>query len=145
EPETPEAVPLSPNYVPSPEEPEQAPLLPDYVSRPEYPEYSALSDKEVPIEDQYYVTVDPPITLSPGFIADLDLEEDPKDESEDGPTEYLADEGDDDDDDSSGDDVDNEDEEEASEEDEGEEKRLAPVDFAAASLVVDPVPSADET
>nr|GFA38187.1 hypothetical protein [Tanacetum cinerariifolium] len=49
------------------------------------------------------------------------------------------DEGDDDDDDSSGDDVNNEDEEEASEEDKEEEKRLALVDFAAASLVVDPV------
>ncbi|GJZ72227.1 hypothetical protein Tco_0636078 [Tanacetum coccineum] len=36
EPDSPEATPASPDYVPSPEEPEQAPLSPDYVSGPDY-------------------------------------------------------------------------------------------------------------
>ncbi|GJU25931.1 hypothetical protein Tco_1164552 [Tanacetum coccineum] len=63
--------------------------------------------------------------------------------SKDGPTDYPADGGDDVDD-SSGDDADDEDDEEASKEDEKE--HLAPADsITAASLVVDPVPSADET
>ncbi|GJW67895.1 hypothetical protein Tco_0122319, partial [Tanacetum coccineum] len=111
-----------------------------------------LSDEEVLVEDQPYAAADLPTALSPGYIADSDLEEDPKDESEDGPTDYLADGGDDDDDDdSSGDDADDEDEEEASEEDkdedeEEEEEHLAPADSTAvASLVVEPVPSAEET
>ncbi|GKE36807.1 hypothetical protein Tco_1460212 [Tanacetum coccineum] len=46
EPDSPEAAPASPDYVPGPEEPEQAPLSPYYVSRPEYPEYLAPSDEE---------------------------------------------------------------------------------------------------
>nr|GEV73498.1 hypothetical protein [Tanacetum cinerariifolium] len=101
EPESPEAVPLSPNYVPGPEEPQQAPLLLDYP----------------------YAATNSPIALSPGYIADSDLEKDLKDESEDGPTDYLADRGDDDDDDeSSGDDSNDEDDKEASEEDEDEKE-----------------------
>ncbi|GJU33982.1 hypothetical protein Tco_1182336 [Tanacetum coccineum] len=36
EPDSPEAAPASPDYVPGPEEPEQAPLLPDYVPGPDY-------------------------------------------------------------------------------------------------------------
>ncbi|GJY93826.1 hypothetical protein Tco_0509608 [Tanacetum coccineum] len=75
----------------------QAPLSPDYVSGPEYPEYLAPSDKEVPVEDQPYVVADSPIALSPGYVADSDLEED----SKDGLVDYPADGGDDDDDDSS--------------------------------------------
>ncbi|GKG58971.1 hypothetical protein Tco_0602680, partial [Tanacetum coccineum] len=84
--------------------------------------------------------------LSLGYIADSDLE----DESEDGPTDYPADEGDDDD--SFGDDADEEDEEEASkeeeeeaskeEEEEEEEEHLASVDSTTVSPAVDPVPSA---
>nr|GEZ59062.1 hypothetical protein [Tanacetum cinerariifolium] len=117
---------------------------------PEYPEYLALSDEEVPIEDQPYAAANSPIALSLGYIVDLDSKEDPKDESEDGPKNYPADGGDDDDDDSSGDDTDDEDEEEASKEEEDEEEEeeehLAPTDStAAASPVVDPVPSAEET
>ncbi|GJS33192.1 hypothetical protein Tco_0531574 [Tanacetum coccineum] len=78
-PDSPEAPPASPDYVPGPEEPEQAPLSPDYVPGPEYPEYLAPSNEEVPIEDQPYA-VD-------GF-----------------PIDYPADGGDGDDDDSSDDD-----------------------------------------
>ncbi|GJR45517.1 hypothetical protein Tco_1313620 [Tanacetum coccineum] len=91
----PEAAPESPDYVPGPEEPEQGPLSPDY--------------------DQPYAIADLPIALSPGYVADLDLEEDPEENSEDGPVDYPADGGDNDDDDSSDDD---EEEEEASEEEE---------------------------
>ncbi|GJY68746.1 hypothetical protein Tco_0471728 [Tanacetum coccineum] len=124
------------------DEPKQAPLSPDYVSGPEYPEYLAPSDKEVPVEDQPYAIVDSPIALSPGYIADLDPEED----AEDGPTDYPADRGDDDDDDSSRDDADDEDEDEASKEDEDEEEEhLTLTDSTAdVSLVVDPVPSTKE-
>ncbi|GKD62894.1 hypothetical protein Tco_1305002 [Tanacetum coccineum] len=107
----------------------------------------APSDKEVPVEDQPYAVADSPIALSPGYIADSEPEEDPEDESEDGPTDYTADGGDDDDDDSSRDDADDEDEDEASKEDEDEEEEhLALTDSTATvSLVVDPVPSAEET
>ncbi|GKA01304.1 hypothetical protein Tco_0673969 [Tanacetum coccineum] len=85
EPDSPEAAPASPDYVPGPEEPEQAPLSPDYVPGPEYPEYLAPSDEEVPMEDQPYVVADSPIALSPGYVADSDLDEDPEENSEDGP------------------------------------------------------------
>ncbi|GJX46829.1 reverse transcriptase domain-containing protein [Tanacetum coccineum] len=127
----------SPDYVPGPEEPEQAPLSLDYVPGLEYPEYLAPSDEEVPVEDQPYVVVDSPIALSLGYVADSDPEEDPGEDSEDGPVDYPADGGDGDDDDSS----DNDKEEEASKE---EEQYLAPADFFVAP-VVDHVPSSKET
>ncbi|GKC69470.1 hypothetical protein Tco_1115353 [Tanacetum coccineum] len=111
EPDSPEAAPTSPDYMPGPEEPEQALLSPDYVSGPEYPEYLAPSDEEVPVEDQPYAVADSPIALSPGYVADSDPEEDPEEDSEDGLVNYPADGGDGDDDDSSNDD---EEEEEAS-------------------------------
>ncbi|GKD48287.1 hypothetical protein Tco_1277263 [Tanacetum coccineum] len=135
EPDSTEAAPASPDYVPGPEEPEQAPLSPDYVPGPEYPEYLAPSDEEVPVEDQPYDVADSPITLSPGYVADSDPEED----SENGLVDYLADGGDGDDDESSDDD---EEEEEASEEE--EEEHLAPADSVVAH-VVDHVPSSEET
>nr|GEV49033.1 retrovirus-related Pol polyprotein from transposon TNT 1-94 [Tanacetum cinerariifolium] len=72
EPESPEAVPLSPDYVPGPVEPEQELLLLDYVSGPKYPEYLALSDEEVPVEDQPYASANLPIALPPGYIVDSD-------------------------------------------------------------------------
>ncbi|GKA37226.1 hypothetical protein Tco_0723791 [Tanacetum coccineum] len=68
EPYSPEA---ASDYVPGPKELEQAPLLPDYVPGPEYPEYLALSDEEVP-----------------------NPEEDPEEDSKDGPVDYPADGGD---------------------------------------------------
>ncbi|GJV86722.1 hypothetical protein Tco_1530660 [Tanacetum coccineum] len=92
----------------------------------------------IPVEDQPYDADASPTALSPGYIVDFD----PKDESEDGPTDYPA-EGGDDDDDSSGDDADDEDEEEASKED--KEEHLASVDSTAVSSAVNPVPSAEET
>ncbi|GKD46501.1 hypothetical protein Tco_1271146 [Tanacetum coccineum] len=139
EPDSPEAAPTSPDYVPGPEEPEQAPLSPDYVPGPEYPEYLAPSDEEVPVEDQPYAVADSPIALSPGYITDLDPEEDHEEDSEDGPVDYPADRGDDNDDDSSDDD--NEEEEALEEE---EDEHLAQVNSVVAP-VVDYVPSSEET
>ncbi|GJU01817.1 hypothetical protein Tco_1112155 [Tanacetum coccineum] len=141
----PEAAPESPDYVPGPKEPEQAPLSPDYVPGPEYPEYLAPSNEDVPMEDQPYAIADSPITLSPGYIADSDPEED----FEDGPVDYPADGGDDDDDDSSDDDEEEEEaseEEEVSEEEEAEEEEehLASADSVVAP-VADHVPSSKET
>ncbi|GKF25730.1 hypothetical protein Tco_0081624, partial [Tanacetum coccineum] len=123
EPDSSEATPVSPDYVPGPKEPEQAPLSPDYVPGPEYPEYLAPSDEEVPVKDQHYLVADSPIALSPK-------------DSKDGPVDYPADEGDGDDDDSS----DNDEEEEALE----EEEHLAPADSVVVP-VVDHVPSSEET
>ncbi|GKC90607.1 hypothetical protein Tco_1151256, partial [Tanacetum coccineum] len=133
EPDSPEATPASPDYVPGYEEPEQAPLSPDYVPGPEYPEYLAPSDEEVPVKDQPYAIANSPIALSPGYVADSDPEED----SKDGPVDYPTDGGDGNDDDSSN----NDEDEEASEED---EEHLAPADSVVAP-VVDHVPSSEET
>ncbi|GJV44625.1 putative reverse transcriptase domain-containing protein [Tanacetum coccineum] len=134
EPDSPEAAPVSPDYVPGLEEPEQAPLSPYYVSGPEYPEYLALSDKEVPIEDQPYVIVDSLIALSLGYVADSDPEED------------HADGWDDDDEPSDDDDVDDDtgDEDEEPFEEEEEEEHLALANSPAVPII-DPVPSADDT
>ncbi|GJT40604.1 retrovirus-related pol polyprotein from transposon TNT 1-94 [Tanacetum coccineum] len=139
EPDSSKAAPTSPDYVFGPEEPDQAPLSPDYVSGPEYPEYLAPSDEEVLVEDQPYVVADSPIALSPGYVADSDPKEDPREDSKDGPVDYLADGGDGDNDDSSDDD-----EEEDEEDLEEEEEHLAPADSIVA-LVVDHVPSSEET
>ncbi|GKF04331.1 hypothetical protein Tco_0034999, partial [Tanacetum coccineum] len=115
EPDSLEAAPASPDYVPGPEEPEQ----------------------EVPMEDQPYAVVDSPIALSPGYVADSDPEED----SKDGPVDYPADRGDGDNDDSSDDD---DEEEEASEEEEDEhlapaDSVVAPVvDHVPSSEETDP-------
>ncbi|GKF81571.1 hypothetical protein Tco_0240173, partial [Tanacetum coccineum] len=123
---------------------------------PEYLKYLTLSDDEIPVKDQNYATAALHISLSSGYIDDSDLEEDPEDESGDGPTDHPADGGDDDDDDDdlSGDDADDEeevseeddDEEEVSEEDDDkeEEEHLAPAEFTVVSPAVDPVPSAEE-
>ncbi|GJZ64185.1 hypothetical protein Tco_0620606 [Tanacetum coccineum] len=66
----------------------------------EYPEYFGTPFFKEHVEDQPYVVADSPIALSPGYVADLDLEED----SKDGPVDYPADGGDGDDDDSTIDD-----------------------------------------
>ncbi|GJZ43698.1 hypothetical protein Tco_0590953 [Tanacetum coccineum] len=137
EPDSTEAAPASPDYVPGPEEPEQAPLSPDYMPGSEYPEYLAPSDEEIPMEDQPYAVADSPIALSPGYVADSDPEKDPDENSEDGSVDYPADGGYGDDDESFDDD-----EEEASEEEEDE--HLAPADSVVAP-VVDHVPSSEET
>ncbi|GJW90271.1 hypothetical protein Tco_0167824, partial [Tanacetum coccineum] len=117
----------SPDYVPGPEEPEQAPLSPDYVPEPEYPEYLVPSDAEAPIEDQPLPDDASLTTLSPGYVVDFDMKEDPEED----PAEYPADGGDDDDD-------------EDDEEDEEEEEHLASVDSTALHTV-NPISSAEDT
>nr|GEX20914.1 reverse transcriptase domain-containing protein [Tanacetum cinerariifolium]GEX27344.1 reverse transcriptase domain-containing protein [Tanacetum cinerariifolium] len=128
-----EAVPASPDYVPSLEEPKQALALPDYVPGLKYPGYLAPADDEIVAEDQPYADYASPIALSPGYVVDSDLKEDP----EDGPIDYPANGGDDDDDDSFDDD---EKEEEASE----EEEHPTLADFVVAPAV-DPVLSSEDT
>ncbi|GKC59817.1 hypothetical protein Tco_1087415 [Tanacetum coccineum] len=144
EPDSPEAAPASPDYVPGPEEPEQAPLSPDYVPGPEYPEYLAPYDEEVPVEDQPYAIADSPIALSPGYVTDSD----PQEDLEEGHADYPADGGDDDDepsDDDDDDDTGDEDEEPfEDEEDDEEEEHLALADSPAVP-VIDTVPSAEDT
>nr|GEX58680.1 hypothetical protein [Tanacetum cinerariifolium] len=118
---------------------EQAPPSPDYVPGLEYPEYVTASDDEIPINP---LPADAsPTTLSPGYVVDSDLEEDPKED----PADYPADGGDDDDpeEESSEDDDDDDEEKEASEEEEDKE-HLAPADSVALP-VIDLVPSAKET
>nr|GEW35050.1 putative reverse transcriptase domain-containing protein [Tanacetum cinerariifolium] len=73
---------------------EQAPPSPDYVPGLEHP----------PSPD--YV-----LALSPGYVDDSNLEDDPEEDPEEDPAEYPADEGDDDDDDDNDDDEEDEDEE----------------------------------
>ncbi|GKC59521.1 hypothetical protein Tco_1087119, partial [Tanacetum coccineum] len=108
-----EHVPPSPDYVPGPEHPPS----PDYVPGPEYPKYLVPFDDEVHIKDQPLLADASPTTLLSGYVADSDLEEDPKED----PTNYPADGGDDDDDDE---------EEEAS----AEEEHLALTDSTAPTL-----------
>ncbi|GJX16322.1 hypothetical protein Tco_0217154, partial [Tanacetum coccineum] len=150
-------VPPSPDYIPGPEDPrtppvpldedEREPMFVhahdlDYVPEPIYPEYIPLEDEqEFPAEEQPLPPVDSPAAESPGYVTELDPEEDPKeyedDETEDGLVDYPmdeVDEGDDEDDDSSGDDADGEDEDDEDEE-EDEEEHLASAD----STIVVPV------
>ncbi|GJW43561.1 hypothetical protein Tco_0072360 [Tanacetum coccineum] len=112
---------------------------PDYMPEHVYPEYIPLEDEYVfPAEEQPLPPIDSPTTKSPGYITELDPEEDLEeyedDESEDGPVDYPMDKGDDDDDDSSGDDADDED---ADEED--EEEHVASADSAVVIPTVEPV------
>ncbi|GJW75901.1 hypothetical protein Tco_0135271 [Tanacetum coccineum] len=102
--------------------------------------YEEISDNEVKAEEQPLPPIDSPTAKSPGYVAESDLEEDPKeyedDETEDGPVDYPMDGGDDGDDDdgnSSGDDSDDEDE------DEEEEEHLAPTDSVVVVPTVESV------
>ncbi|GJT19596.1 putative reverse transcriptase domain-containing protein [Tanacetum coccineum] len=114
-----------------PEAPEEDPYVkatlqalppsPDYVSGPEHP----------PSPD--YVPA-----LSPGYVANFDLEED---EDEEDPADYPANRGDNDDDDESSD-KDNDDDDD---DDDEEEEHLAPTDSIAFAFLVDHAPSAEET
>nr|GEU37523.1 hypothetical protein [Tanacetum cinerariifolium] len=82
----------------APQSPEQAPPSLDYVPGPEYPpslDYSLPDDAST-------------TALSPGYVADSDLEEDPEEDLEEDP----ADGGDDDDDESSNDDDNDDDDDE---------------------------------
>ncbi|GJX54339.1 hypothetical protein Tco_0282708 [Tanacetum coccineum] len=131
------------DYVPGPEHP-PSPVEVPYVPEPEYPEYLVPSDDEAPMEDQPLPADASPVALSPGYVADSDLEEDPEEDSEEDHADYPADGGDDDDEPSDDDDDDTDDEDEEPFEDEEEEEHLAPADSPAAP-VIDPVPSAEDT
>ncbi|GKE46917.1 hypothetical protein Tco_1478175 [Tanacetum coccineum] len=123
----------SPDYIPGPEDPQAHD--PNYVPEPIYPEYIPLEDEHVfPAEEQPLPPVDSPTTMSPGYVADSDPEEDSKEDSEEEHADYPANEGDDDDDD----DTDDEDEEPFEEEE--EEDHLAPADPSDV-----PVPLAEDT
>ncbi|GKE11667.1 hypothetical protein Tco_1415218, partial [Tanacetum coccineum] len=133
----------SPDYVPGPEHP-PSPVEVPYVPEPEYPEYLVPSDDEAPMEDQPLPADASPVALSPGYVEDSDLEEDPKEDSEEDHADYLADGGDDDDepsDDDDNDDTDDKDEEPFEDE---EDEHLALADSPAAP-VIDLVPSAEDT
>ncbi|GKB52372.1 reverse transcriptase domain-containing protein [Tanacetum coccineum] len=123
--------PPSPDYVLGPEHPPS----PDYVPELEYPEYLVPSDNEVPIEDQPLPTDASSTALSPGYVADSDLEEDPADYSTNG-------EDDDDDDDYKADDDDDEAFEEEDEEEEEEHLALAE---STTLHAIDPIPSVEDT
>ncbi|GKC03337.1 hypothetical protein Tco_0994947 [Tanacetum coccineum] len=140
--------PPSPDYVPSPEHP-PSPVEVPYVPEPEYPEYLASSDAEAPLEDQPLPADASPTALSPGYVADSDLEEDPEEDPEEDHADSPADGGDDDDEPSNDDDDDDIDDEveepfEDEDDDEEEEEHLALADSSAVP-VVDPVPSAGDT
>ncbi|GJT11557.1 hypothetical protein Tco_0858599 [Tanacetum coccineum] len=84
--------PPSPNYIPGLEDPETPPVPqdedehkpmfiqahdPDYVPEPIYLEYIPLEDElEFPAEEQPLPPVDSPTTESPGYVTELDPEED---------------------------------------------------------------------
>nr|GEW39767.1 hypothetical protein [Tanacetum cinerariifolium] len=116
--------PSSPAYVPDPEKLEHH--IPVYVLEPIYSEYLAPSDDDIPVEDQPLPADASLVALSPGYVADSDLEEDHADYPGNG------EEDDDDDDDHDNDDDDEEDE------------HLAPADSSDVPIV-DPVLSAEET
>ncbi|GKE57657.1 hypothetical protein Tco_1496842, partial [Tanacetum coccineum] len=106
------------------------------------PEYVAPADDEIPIKDQPLPANASPTTLSPGYVADSDpLEEDPKED----PVDYPTDGGDDDEDEESSEDDDDDDEEEASEEDEEEEDEHLALTDSVALPVINPVPLVEET
>ncbi|GJW95993.1 hypothetical protein Tco_0177801 [Tanacetum coccineum] len=137
--------PPSPDYVPCPEHPPLPAEVP-YVHKPEYHEFLVPSDDEAPREDQPLPADALPVALSPGYVADSDLEEDPEEDPKEDHADYPADGGDDDDepsdDDEDDDDTDDEDEEPF--EDEEEEEHLAPANSPTISIV-DPIPSVGDT
>nr|GEW99004.1 hypothetical protein [Tanacetum cinerariifolium] len=154
--------PPSPDYIPVPEEPQTLPAPqdedehelmfiqrhdPDFIPEPIYPEYIPLEDEHIlTAEEQPLPPVVSPTAESPGYVAELnpeeDLEEHENDETEDGPVDYPMDGGDDGDDDdgnSSGYDADDEDADEEDDEEEEEEEHLALAD----STVVIPTDELD--
>nr|GEW22642.1 putative reverse transcriptase domain-containing protein [Tanacetum cinerariifolium] len=123
--------PPSPDYVPGPEHPP----LPVYIPKPECLKYLVPFKDEAPIEDQPLRDDASPIALSPGYVADFDLEEDPGKDHAD----YPANGKDGDDGPSNnGDDDDDDKDEEASEDeddDEEEEENLTPADSFVVPVV----------
>ncbi|GKF98961.1 hypothetical protein Tco_0297744, partial [Tanacetum coccineum] len=138
--------PPSLDYVPDPEHP-PLPVEVPYVPELEYPEYLAPSDAEVPLEDQPLSIDASPTTLSLGYVADFDPNEDLEEDPEEDHADYPADGGDDDDEpsDDNDDDTDDEDEEPFEDEDDDKEEEHLALADSSAIPVVDPVPSAGDT
>ncbi|GKE83962.1 hypothetical protein Tco_1557704 [Tanacetum coccineum] len=114
---------------------------PDYVPEPIYPEYIPLEDEHVfPVEEQPLPPVDSPTAESPGYVIELDPEEDLEeyedDETEGGLGYYPIDGGDDGDDDDRDSSMDDNDDEEEDEEEE-EEEHLAPANSAVVVPTVE--------
>ncbi|GKA70778.1 putative reverse transcriptase domain-containing protein [Tanacetum coccineum] len=124
-------------HVPGPEHPSSL----DYMPSPEHPP----SHVEAPLKDQPLHADASPTTLSPGYVADFDPEEDPEEDHAD----YPADEGDDDDepsnDDDDDDDTNDKDEEPFEDEDDDEEEEHLALADSSIIPVVDPVPSVGDT
>nr|GEV57611.1 hypothetical protein [Tanacetum cinerariifolium] len=139
--------PTSPDYVPSLENP-PSPVDVPYIHVPEHPEYLVPSEDEAPIEDQPLPTDASPTTLSPGYVADYDLDEDPEKNHEEDHADYLVNGRDGDDEPFNDDDDDDTDDDEEPFEDEDdddeEEEHLAPADSSVVP-VFDHVPSAGDT
>ncbi|GKC44002.1 putative reverse transcriptase domain-containing protein [Tanacetum coccineum] len=109
--------PPSPDYIPGLEDPQTPPVPqdederepmfvhahdPDYVPEPIYPKYIPLEDEhEFPAEEQPLPPVDSPTDESPGYVTELDPEEDPEEyeddehKKEDGPVDYPMEDEDD--------------------------------------------------
>ncbi|GKF21235.1 hypothetical protein Tco_0069873, partial [Tanacetum coccineum] len=136
--------PPSLDYVSGPEHP-PSPVEVPYIPEPEYHEYLVSSDAEAPLKDQPLQADALPTALSPGYVADSDLDKDPKEDPEEDHADYPADGGDGDNEPSNDDDDDGDinDEDEEPFEDEDEE-HLAPADSFVIPIV-DLVPSARDT
>nr|GFC09821.1 hypothetical protein [Tanacetum cinerariifolium] len=89
------------------------------------------------MEDQPLPDDASPIALSPGYVVDFHLEEDP--------TDYPADGGDDDDDESSNDDDDEEEEQKGSEDDNKEKEEDLALANSSVVPVDDLIPLAEDT
>ncbi|GKC29943.1 hypothetical protein Tco_1037237, partial [Tanacetum coccineum] len=88
--------PPSLDYVPGPEH-SPSPVFVPYVPELEYLEYLVPSDDEAPIEDQPLPIDALLVALSPGYVANSNLEEDPEEDPEEDHADYTADGGDGDD------------------------------------------------
>ncbi|GJY81029.1 putative reverse transcriptase domain-containing protein [Tanacetum coccineum] len=108
------------------------------------------TEDETPLEDQPLPDEASPTALSPGYVADSDLEEDPEEDPQEDHADYPAEGGDGDNetsnDEDDDDDADDEDEEasEKKDDDKEEEEHLALADSSKVP-VVDHVPSAGDT
>nr|GEU53261.1 RNA-directed DNA polymerase, eukaryota [Tanacetum cinerariifolium] len=71
---------LSPAYLPDPIELDEH--VPVYVLEPEYPEYFESTTDDIVAEDQPHADNAVPTSLSPGYIADSDPEEDSEEDPE---------------------------------------------------------------
>ncbi|GJV94429.1 hypothetical protein Tco_1546006, partial [Tanacetum coccineum] len=128
-PQFPELAPPSPNYVPGPEHPPS----PDYVPGTEHPP-----------SPYYPLSVDAsPTTLSLGYVADSDHEEDLEEDPADYPVDGRDDE--EEEEESFEDDGDDEDEEEDSEDENEEEEEHLALTNSTTLPVVDLVPSSEDT